>query len=172
MQCQVSSPIYLLYVLSCPDMLWLTGDFLYWCPVVCSSFVCTTVVSTTCVCTVQSLLMCTKLHCTTELVIFSAAVVCGGWWAAESVAMALQCIVPDQMSDDSQWFKCWCTSLRPSLWCFEQEWHLDSILDTWLSWTENQILHHVIEVINNSGWLLKCSSMQHPRCLIISDIRF
>ena len=107
MQCQVSSPICLLYVLSCPDMLWLTGDFLYWCLVVCSSFVCTTVVSTTCVCTVQSLLMCTKLHCTTELVIFSAAVVCGGgWWAAESVAMAMQCIVPDQMSDDSEWFKC------------------------------------------------------------------
>ena len=96
MQCQVSSPICLLYALSCPDddMLWLTGDFLYWCLVVCSSFVCTTVVSTTCVCTVQSLLMCTKLHCTTELVIFSAAVVCGGgggWWAAESVAMAIHC---------------------------------------------------------------------------------
>ena len=101
MQCQVSSPICLLYAFSCPDddMLWLTGDFLYWCLVVCSSFVCTTVVSTTCVCTVQSLLMCTKLHCTTELVIFSAAVVSGGgWWAAEYTR--------SNESDDSEWFKC------------------------------------------------------------------
>ena len=108
---QVSSPIYLLYVLSCPDMLWLTGDFLYWCLVVCSSFVCTTVVSTTCVCTVQSLLMCTKLHCTTELVIFSAAVVCGGWWAAESVAMAMHCT-----RSDVWWFwmyQMWISAIVP-----------------------------------------------------------
>ena len=41
--------------------------------------------------------MCTKLICTTELVIFSAAVVCGGGSGELLNLWQWHCILPDQM---------------------------------------------------------------------------